>query len=89
MTPAGQTPDPWQEKVLRSDADRLLLLCGRQCFDADTVVLARDEIVPYLVSELRAGPEIWTQKGYLVRAVYPDGASGILPLALWRPWEKA
>ena len=44
-------------------------------------VLARDEIVPYLVSELRAGPEIWTQKGYLVRAVYPDGATGILPLA--------
>jgi thioredoxin reductase len=44
-------------------------------------VLARDEIVPYLVSELRAGPEIWTQKGYLVRAVYPDGATGVLPLA--------
>jgi thioredoxin reductase len=44
-------------------------------------MLDRGEIVPYLVSELRAGPEIWTQKGYLVRAVYPDGASGILPLA--------
>jgi thioredoxin reductase len=44
-------------------------------------VLGRDDIVPYLVSELRAGSEIWTQKGYLVRAVYPDGATGILPLA--------
>ena len=44
-------------------------------------MLGRDEIVPYLVSELRAGPEIWTQKGYLVRVVYPDGATGILPLA--------
>jgi hypothetical protein len=44
-------------------------------------VLGRDEIVPFLLSELRAGPEIWTQKGYLARAVYPDGSTGIVPLA--------
>jgi hypothetical protein len=30
MTAAGQTPDPWQERVLRTDADRVLLLCSRQ-----------------------------------------------------------
>jgi len=43
--------------------------------------LERDEIVPFLLSQLRAGPEIWTQKGYLARAVYPDGSTGIVPLA--------
>jgi len=30
MTAAGMAPDPWQEKLLRSDAARLLLLCARQ-----------------------------------------------------------
>jgi len=30
MAAAGQTPDPWQDRVLRSDAERVLLLCGRQ-----------------------------------------------------------
>jgi len=34
-----------------------------------------------VLTELRAGPEIWTQKGYLARAVYPDGSTGIVPLA--------
>jgi len=43
--------------------------------------LERDEIVPFLVSELRSGPEIWTQKSYLTRAVYPDGSTSIVPLA--------
>ena len=43
--------------------------------------LGREETVPFLLSELRAGPEIWTQKGYLARAVYPDGSTGIVPLA--------
>jgi len=41
----------------------------------------RDEIVPFLLNELRWGSEIWTQKGYLARAVYPDGATGVVPLA--------
>ncbi len=30
MTAAGQNPDPWQEKVLRTDADRVLMLASRQ-----------------------------------------------------------
>jgi len=30
MTAADQTPDAWQEKVLRSDADRILMLASRQ-----------------------------------------------------------
>jgi thioredoxin reductase len=43
--------------------------------------LAPDERVPFLIQELRCGPEIWTQKGYLARAVYPDGSTNIVPLA--------
>jgi thioredoxin reductase len=43
--------------------------------------LGRDEIVPFLVEQLRGGSEIWTQKGYLARAVYPDGTTHVLPLA--------
>src|SRR5262245_13504317 len=30
MGDLGLTPDPWQRRVLRSTADRLLLLCSRQ-----------------------------------------------------------
>ena len=30
MTAAGLTPDPWQQKLLRSSSSRLLLLCARQ-----------------------------------------------------------
>jgi hypothetical protein len=41
MAAAKLTPDPWQAGVLRSQADRMMLLCSRQCFDADTVVLDR------------------------------------------------
>jgi thioredoxin reductase len=43
--------------------------------------LGRDQIVPFLLEELRSGPEIWTQKGYLARAVYPGGSTDIVPLA--------
>jgi hypothetical protein len=43
--------------------------------------LSPDEVVPFLLGELRSGPEIWTQKGYLASAVYPDGSTGIVPLA--------
>jgi hypothetical protein len=31
MTRAGLTPDDWQRQVLEADAERMLLLCGRQC----------------------------------------------------------
>src|SRR5262249_8197855 len=30
MALAGMAPDPWQERLLRSEADRVLLLCVRQ-----------------------------------------------------------
>jgi hypothetical protein len=30
MTAAGMIPDPWQEQVLVSNAEQMLLLCGRQ-----------------------------------------------------------
>jgi tRNA(Met) C34 N-acetyltransferase TmcA len=30
MRDAGFAPDPWQEKLLQSDAQRALLLCARQ-----------------------------------------------------------
>jgi hypothetical protein len=30
MTAAGQTPDAWQERVLRTDANRMLMLASRQ-----------------------------------------------------------
>jgi hypothetical protein len=30
MAAAGMAPDPWQDRVLRSDAARVLLLCSRQ-----------------------------------------------------------
>ncbi len=43
--------------------------------------LGPDEIAPFLLSQIRSGPEIWTQKGYLARSVYPDGSTHILPLA--------
>ncbi len=31
MVRAGLPPDPWQTSVLRTQADRLLMLCSRQC----------------------------------------------------------
>jgi thioredoxin reductase len=43
--------------------------------------VARDDVVPSLVSELTSGPELWVQKGYLARAVFPDGTTDIVPLA--------
>jgi thioredoxin reductase len=43
--------------------------------------LGRDEIVPFLLSELNQGPELWTQKGYLARAVYPDRSTDVVPLS--------
>jgi hypothetical protein len=41
----------------------------------------KEDVVPYLVSELTSGPELWTQKGYLARAMFPDGTTDIVPLA--------
>jgi len=43
--------------------------------------VSRDETAPFLLSELKSAPELWTQKGYLARAVFPDGTTDIVPLA--------
>jgi thioredoxin reductase len=47
--------------------------------------LARDEVVPFLLRELAAAPELWIQKGYLARSVSFDSSGildeGIVPLA--------
>ena len=45
--------------------------------------LQRDEVVPYLLSELARAPELWVQKGYLARVLsFGDGITdeGIVPL---------
>jgi thioredoxin reductase len=36
-----------------------------------------DEVVPHLLGELAHAPELWTQKGYLARALHFDEADGI------------
>jgi hypothetical protein len=43
--------------------------------------VAPDKAATFLSSELRSAPELWTQKGYLARAIFPDGSTDILPLA--------
>jgi thioredoxin reductase len=43
--------------------------------------VAPDKAAAFLSSELRSAPELWTQKGYLARAIFPDGSTDILPLA--------
>jgi hypothetical protein len=43
--------------------------------------VSRDETASFLLSELKSAPELWTQKGYLARAVFPDGTTDIVPLA--------
>jgi hypothetical protein len=43
----------------------------------------RDQVVPYLLSELARAPELWVQKGYLARVLTFDGEirdEGIVPL---------
>jgi thioredoxin reductase len=45
--------------------------------------LGRDEVLPYLLSELAHAPELWIQKGYLARVLTFDGEArdeGIVPL---------
>jgi thioredoxin reductase len=43
--------------------------------------VSRDETASFLLSELKSAPELWTQKGYLARAVFPDGTTDVVPLA--------
>jgi thioredoxin reductase len=35
----------------------------------------------FLASEINCAPELWTQKGYLARALFADGTTDIVPLA--------
>jgi thioredoxin reductase len=43
--------------------------------------IPREQAALFLASELNCAPELWTQKGYLARAVFPDGSTDIVPLA--------
>ncbi len=50
----------------------------------DRPALAREAVLPYLLSELARAPELWVQKGYLARVVSFNGEirdEGIVPLA--------
>jgi thioredoxin reductase len=39
------------------------------------------EAASFLAAELKSAPELWTQKGYLARALYAGGSTDIVPLA--------
>jgi thioredoxin reductase len=41
----------------------------------------KEQAASFLASELNCAPELWAQKGYLTRALYPDGSTDIVPLA--------
>jgi hypothetical protein len=43
--------------------------------------IPKKQAASFLASELRCAPELWAQKGYLTRAIYPDGSTDIVPLA--------
>jgi thioredoxin reductase len=56
-------------------------------------VLKKDEVLPYLLSELTRAPELWHQKSYLARTILMDGRGivddGVLPLQLFVDGEGA
>ena len=43
--------------------------------------ISREHAASFLASELKCAPELWSQKGYLARAIFPDGSTDIVPLA--------
>jgi thioredoxin reductase len=43
--------------------------------------IPKEQAASFLASELNCAPELWAQKGYLTRAIYPDGSTDIVPLA--------
>lgn len=53
---------------------------ARKYFGIDPArpTLARDEVIPYLLSEATRGPELWHQKSYLARVLLLDPSRGIL-----------
>jgi len=46
MAAAGFSPDPWQQRVLRSSASRVLLLCCRQVSISSTLGPRLFTIIP-------------------------------------------
>jgi len=70
MTMAGMTPDPWQTTLLRSTADRLLLLCSRQsgksqstaAFALRTALLEDGALILLLSPTLRQSGELFRDK---------------------------
>ena len=40
-------------------------------------LLARDDVIPFLLHELAHAPELWTQKGYLARVLTADESGGM------------
>jgi sugar/nucleoside kinase (ribokinase family) len=49
--------------------------------DVPRARVERDELVPFVLSELTRAPELWAQKSHLARAVFANGETDIIPLA--------
>jgi hypothetical protein len=70
MADAGYPPDPWQQKLLRSDSTRFLLLCGRQmgkstvsaCLAILTALLEAPALVLLLSPSERQSGELFRDK---------------------------
>jgi hypothetical protein len=89
MALAGMDPDPWQAKLLRSDATRMLLLCSRQagksCVAAAlalrTALLEPGSLTLLLSPSLRQSGELFlkvlAQYGALGRPVPPVAESAL------------
>jgi hypothetical protein len=89
MALAGMDPDPWQAKLLRSDATRMLLLCSRQagksCVAASlalrTALLEPGSLTLLLSPSLRQSGELFlkvlAQYGGLGRPVPPAAESAL------------
>ncbi len=79
MTQANVSPDPWQERLLRSRRKRLLLLAGRQCgktLGSAGLALREALLRPTLI--LLLSPTL-RQSGELFRDKF---------LLLYHPWRK-
>lgn len=69
MRAAGLPPDPWQADVMRSEADRLLLLCSRQtgkssttaCMALHRAIFHEDSLILCLSPSLRQSGELFNK----------------------------
>jgi hypothetical protein len=84
MTAGHMPPDPWQEGLLRSEADRIMLLCSRQCFDADTVVLDRSG----RACRIRHHPDAWCTGVRPVRRYTVRGGASVTVTDNHPLWSK-